>query len=204
MFSDNDIKIKIAKPEEVVKEVWAVRKQVFVKEMGLSEKIDREKDGSSVHILAYIKKRHRILPVGTMRIQSFADFAMFERMAVTRNFRKTNVAEAIMQYGFNYAGIRGYRKIRAACKEELLPRWQRLGFYVLEKADKIKENGMELLPICRNLPPHPRALTIDSPFALLLAHDEEWSVKLEKEQKPSKSNIIRTKLMELKEKCFGR
>jgi len=110
MITDNDIKVELATSEELYKAVKAVRKQVFVKEQGIPE--DKEFDGNdfcSAHVVAYIQKRHRKLPIGTMRIRFFSDFAKFERMAVTRNFRKTNVSENIMQYGFDYVAQKGYR-----------------------------------------------------------------------------------------------
>ena len=36
MFNDDDIKIEIAEPDELIKAARAVRKKVFVKELGLS------------------------------------------------------------------------------------------------------------------------------------------------------------------------
>ena len=112
MISDKDIKIELATSEDLYKAAKSVRKQVFVKELGIPE--DKEFDGNdfcSAHVVAYIQKRHRKLPIGTMRIRFFSDFAKFERMAVTRNFRKTNVSENIMQYGFEYVAQKGYRKV---------------------------------------------------------------------------------------------
>ena len=197
MFNDDDIKIKLAVSDEQIEATRAVRKKVFVKELGLSEKKDRENDNCSIHILAYIQKGHRILPVGTMRIRSFGDFVKFERMAVTRHFRKTNVAEAIMQYAFNFAAIKGHRKVLAACKEELLPRWKRSGFYTNKKMETIEENGMKLIRIYRDLPKHPLALTINSDPALLLASEGELAKKA---QETSIIDGARLKLAELNEK----
>lgn len=200
MFNDKYI-IDIAS-EDLRKAALAVRRQVFVKEQGIPESSDIDQnEGCSIYVLAYIQKRHRILPIGTMRIRSFAGFVEFERMAVIRNFRKTNVAEDIMQYAFDYVAQKGYRKVGAYCKKELLPRWQRSGFYENPEGEIIDQNGMKLIPICRDLPPHPRALTINS--AYIKYPEGHWFDKDQEVKVPSKSNTILAKLKELKQRCFN-
>ena len=150
MISDKDIKIELATSEDLYKAAKSVRKQVFVKELGIPE--DKEFDGNdfcSAHVVAYIQKRHRKLPIGTMRIRFFSDFAKFERMAVTRNFRKTNVSENIMQYGFEYVAQKGYRKVYGMCKQELLSRWQRCGYH--ERNTHLQQVRMGYRNQCKKL-----------------------------------------------------
>ena len=205
MVANNDIKVELATSEDLYKAARAVRKQVFVKELGIQE--DKEFDGNdfcSAHVVAYIQKRHRKLPIGTMRIRFFSDFVKFERMAVTRNFRKTSVAEDIMQYGFDYVSQKGYRKIYGMCKEELLARWQRCGYHEIDGADKIKQNGMTLVPICRNLPQNPRALTITSDSSLLIAKEGHWYDEPQEVKKPSRIEDVWMKLKKIKQDCLNR
>ena len=200
MFNDKDIRVELATSEELYKAAKAVRKQVFVKEQGIPE--DKEFDGNdfcSAHVVAYIQKRPRKLPIGTMRIRFFSDFVKFERMAVTRNFRKTNVAADIMQYGFDYAAQKGYRKIYGMCKQELLARWQRCGYHEIEGADKIEQNGMTLIPICCDIPQNPRALTMVSEPSLLTAKEGHWYDPPQKEKDFSKIETVLMKLKRLKQ-----
>lgn len=205
MITDNDIKIEVAGPEDLRNAALFVREQVFVKEEGIPKDIEFDgNDGAAVHIIAYIQKQENIIPVGTMRIRSFAGFVRFERMAVMRNFRKTDVSEAIMQYGFNYVAQKGYRKVGSYCKKELLSRWQRSGFYVDEAQKTVDLNGMKLIPICRDLPPNPRALTMNSDPYLLIAKEGHWFDDAPEIEQPSKPNTILTKLEELKKECFNR
>jgi len=204
MITDNDIKVELATSEELYKAVKAVRKQVFVKEQGIPE--DKEFDGNdfcSAHVVAYIQKRHRKLPIGTMRIRFFSDFAKFERMAVTRNFRKTNVSENIMQYGFDYVAQKGYRKVYGMCKQELLSRWQRSGYHKIEGADKIEQNGMTLIPICRDIPQNARALTMISNPSLLTAKEGHWYDAPQKEKDSSKIETVFMKLKRLKQEYLN-
>lgn len=204
MITNNDIRVELATSEELYKAAKAVRKQVFVKEQGIPK--DKEFDGNdfcSAHVVAYIQKRHRKLPIGTMRIRFFSDFVKFERMAVTRNFRKTNVSEAIMQYGFDYVSQKGYRKIYGMCKQELLPRWQQCGYHEIKGADKIEQNGMTLIPICCDIPENARALTIVSHPSLLTAKEGDWYKKVQDDRKPSGLDMVLMKLKQLREKSSG-
>ncbi|MBQ9270714.1 MAG: hypothetical protein IJ218_00390 [Alphaproteobacteria bacterium] len=210
MITQNDIKIDVASIEEINSIAMAVRKQVFVEELGIPENLDIDRnDGAAAHIIAYIQKGHHKFPVGTMRIRSFAGFSVFERMSVIRDFRKVNISEAIMQYGFNYVGQKGYCIVKAACKKELLAHWQRCGFYVDENSRKVNHNGMKLIPIRRDLPPHPRALTMNSDPALLMAEEGHWyddiqnNPKSPNVQKPFKINNILIKIKEFKQKYFN-
>lgn len=97
MSTETIIKVELATSEALYKGAMAIRKQVFVKEQRIPE--SKEFDGNdfcAAHVVAYVQKNNRRLPIGTMRIRFFSDFVKFERMAVIRNFRKTNVAEDIM------------------------------------------------------------------------------------------------------------
>lgn len=175
MYDKKDIKIELATSEDLYKGAMAVRKQVFVKEQHIPQ--NKEFDGNdycAAHIVAYIQKRHRILPIGTMRVRFFSDFVKFERMAVTKNFRKTGISEDIMQYGMKYAAQKGYKQVYGMCKQELLPRWQQCGYQEIKEAPHIQQNGMELIPIKLELPNHPQAIKITSSPEVLTALEGHW------------------------------
>ena len=175
MLTDNDIKIDLVGSREMFESAMAVRKQVFVKEQGIPENNEfGRNDFCCAHVLAYIQKYHRKLPIGTMRIRFFGDCVKFERMAVIKNFRKTNVAENIMQYGFKYSALKGFRAVCGMCKKELLPRWEECGYKKMKDAKHVHINGMELIPICRDLESDPRALSMISDFYLLSAAEGHW------------------------------
>ncbi len=201
MGIENDIKIELATSEELFKDAMAVRKQVFVKELNIPAA--KEFDGNdycAAHVVAYIQKRHRRLPIGTMRIRFFSDFVKFERMAVTRNFRKTNVSEDIMQFGIHYASLKGYRQVYGMCKQELLPRWQQCGYHEVKGAEHVEQNGMILIPICMDLPENPHAIRITSHPTLLTALEGHWHDKLQKIREFSRFDAVLLKLRKLKQK----
>lgn len=203
MLTDYDIKVDLVTSEELFKAAMAVRRQVFVKEQSIPKR--KEFDGNdfcSAHVVAYIQKRHRKLPIGTMRIRFFGDCVKFERMAVTKNFRKTNVVEDIMQYGFKYSALKGFSAVCGMCKKELLPRWKRCGYYEIRGAKHAHINGMELIPICRDLKPDPRALSMISDFHLLSAKEGHWYDAPQKEYNLSKIDKLLMKLRQFKREYF--
>ena len=180
--------------------VMAVRKQVFVREQGIPE--NKEFDGNDfccAHVVAYIQKRHRKLPIGTMRIRFFGDCVKFERMAVIKNFRKTKVAENIMEYGFKYSALKGFRAVCGMCKKELLPRWQKCGYHEIKDAEHAYINGMELIPICRDLEPDPNALSMISDFYLLSAKEGHWYNEAQEVKNPSRMSTVLIKLKQLRQ-----
>ncbi len=143
--------------------------------MSTSKKIpaEQEFDGNdfvSTHILAKVDG----VGVGTMRIRYFADFTKFERMAVLRGFRKTSVSSDIMNKGFEFVSRKGYRQVYGMCKKELLNRWRECGYERIEGAPLLRHNGMELIPIKRELPKDPKALHICSHPELLTAREDAW------------------------------
>ncbi len=189
MSNENDIIVKLVHLDEEYAAAMSVRRQVFVEEIGIPE--NREFDGNdhcAVHIIAYSKKSGNIKPIGTMRIRSFAGFVEFERMAVIKDYRKSNVSDAIMQYGFNYVSEKGYSFVCGRCKKELLPRWQECGYQRIPGSKPFEQNGMVLLPIYRVLPENPRAVKMKSPQEILTALEGHWfDEKTNKEHRFSQS-----------------
>ena len=80
-----------------------------------------------------------------------------------RGFRKTSVSSDIMNKGFEFVSRKGYRQVYGMCKKELLNRWRECGYERIEGAPLLRHNGMELIPIKRELPKDPKA------FAYLFA-----------------------------------
>ena len=170
-MNEKSIEIVVVQNQADFDEVMKIRRKVFVEEQKIPE--EKEFDGNdfvSTHILAKIDG----VGVGTMRIRYFADFTKFERMAVLRGFRKTSVSDKIMNKGFDFVARKGYRKVYGMCKKELLDRWGACGYQRIEGAPVLKHNGMELIPIKRELPKNGKALHICSHPELLTAREDAW------------------------------
>ena len=200
MSTETIIKVELATSEALYKGAMAIRKQVFVKEQRIPE--SKEFDGNDF-CAAHVQKNNRRLPIGTMRIRFFSDFVKFERMAVIRNFRKTNVAEDIMQYGLKYVAEKGYRQVYGMCKQELLPRWQQCGYHEIPGAERIEQNGMVLIPISLDLKENPQAIKMTSHPSLLTALEGHWHEKMQEVRKSSMMKAIFWKLKKIRQEHFN-
>lgn len=175
MNNKNDIIVELAHSDKLYDAAMSVRKTVFVEEMKIPE--NKEFDGNdhfSTHVVAYISDDNNLRPIGTMRIRFFADFVKFERMAVIKDYRKTDVSDKIMHYGFDYVAQKGYREVYGMCKQELLPRWQECGYQEIEGAPKIEQNGMTLVPISCRLQKSSKVINMYSNPELLTALEGTW------------------------------
>lgn len=171
-MENKSIEIVVVQNQADFDEVMKIRRAVFVDEQKIPA--EQEFDGNdfvSTHILAKVDG----VGVGTMRIRYFADFTKFERMAVLRGFRKTSVSSDIMNKGFEFVSRKGYRQVYGMCKKELLNRWRECGYERIEGVPLLRHNGMELIPIKRELPKDPKALHICSHPELLTAREDAWN-----------------------------
>lgn len=166
-----DVEIAVAQNQTDFDGMMVVRRQVFVDEQNIPE--NQEFDGNdfgATHILAKIGGK----VIGTMRVRYFSDFVKFERMAVLKPYRKSDVSDKIMNKGFEFVARKGYQKVYGVCKKELLPRWKECGYEPIAGVPVLQHNGMSLIPIMRELPKDPKALTIKSHPELLTAKEDTW------------------------------
>lgn len=176
--SNEIIKIKMVSSDLDYENMKKIRRKVFVEEHGIPE--EKEFDGNdhhASHVLAYVAKDGKEFPIGTMRIRYFSDFVKFERMAVLKDFRKTDTSDRIMNKGFDFSARKGFRYVSGLCKKELLPRWEKCGYFEIEGAKHLIQNGMELIPIRRELPKDPLAIRMTDYPALLTAIEDSWDDK---------------------------
>lgn len=190
---NNNIEVKIVNSDHDFNSMKKVRAAVFSEEMNIP--LEEEFDGndySASHVLAlsrqniempekkaegierFILENKRIIPIGTMRIRYFSDFVKFERMAVLRDYRKSNASGLIMQKGFDFVSRKGYRHVYGMCKIELLNRWKRCGYQEVLGAPHMVQNGMELIPIMRELEANPQAVKINDHPSVLVATEDFW------------------------------
>ena len=172
-----------------------IRTAVFVNEAHIPE--NKEFDGNvycAAHVLAKVNGEAQ----GTMRVRFFSGFVKFERMAVMPEYRKTTMADQIMQYGFDYATAKGYETVYGVCKKELLARWEKNGYLRIEDAPTIEQNGMTLIPIMRKWPTNENSLSLQSKFELLNLPEGEWpqmdTIRLHEDNEKSYLNFVMRKL----------
>ncbi len=90
-----NIDIKQIKDPKLLKQAFAIRRQVFCIEQNVSEEIEMDEfDNVATHILAYINGKS----VGTARWRFTKEGAKMERFAVLKEARGKGVGEALVKY----------------------------------------------------------------------------------------------------------
>ena len=95
------INIKTAITKKDKKYCLFIRKEVFVREQGIPEKI--EFDDKDVYPTYFIAK-HKNQPVGTARYRSTKQGIKLERFAVLKDYRGLGVGKALLGYVINALG----------------------------------------------------------------------------------------------------
>lgn len=165
------LEIKIAITDEDYAHAMRVRDLVFVQEQGIPKQ--KEFDGND-HMATHVLALDNGKPIGTMRIRYFASFVKFERMCVLEPYRKSDVAEQIMQKGMLFCAEKGYEKVYGVCKKELLARWKKDGFEPIPNVAPTVQNAMILVPVCCNLPKVKNMINMQTPPEIINAREGEW------------------------------
>ena len=179
-------------------QAFAIRAAVFLSELACpySEEFDGN-DFTATHFLGYVGGE----PASTCRVRYFADFAELERVAVRQEFRRTKIAEQMIQYALEFCRQKGYRKFHGRCERRLLRFWQKFGFKPITM-ESFTLLGHEYIECEAQFEPHPDPIEIgknpmhfvrpegawDEPCALEQdgdhpeseAADSDWSAELKK------------------------
>ncbi len=91
-----DISYKVVRGKKELLEAFEVRRQVFVREQGISESVELdEHDGQALHVLVTMGAR----AIGTARVLFLAaNLAKIERMAVLKPFRRRGIGRKIIAF----------------------------------------------------------------------------------------------------------
>lgn len=196
-----DIKIVLSQKE--FDDAMRVRRAVFVDEQNIDEALEFDgNDFTATHAVAYVGKK----PVGAMRIRYFKDFVKIERACVLKDFRKTNIAEFLMDSVLKFCAQKGFEVAYGICKKELLPRWEQQGFFAIEGATPVEQNGMTLIPIERKIAPSEEKIKIQTSMDILNKKEGQWfedaqvdgTAKLERKKQIGRFQAMQKKVENLK------
>ncbi|MBO4285524.1 MAG: GNAT family N-acetyltransferase [Alphaproteobacteria bacterium] len=195
--------IKIVLSQKEFDDAMSVRRAVFVDEQNIAEELEFDgNDFTATHAVAYVGKK----PVGAMRIRYFKDFVKLERACVLKDFRKTNIAEFLMDSVLRFCAQKGFEVAHGICKKELLPRWQQQGFFAIEGAMPVEQNGMTLIPIERKIVPSDEKIKIQTSVDILNKKEGQWfenaqvgaAAKLERKKQIGRFQAMQKKVEGLK------
>jgi predicted GNAT family N-acyltransferase len=124
-----DIAVVIARTMEDIARVFAIRSAVYMAEQFplYSEEFDGN-DFCATQMLALVNGD----PAGCMRIRWFGDFAKIERVAVRKEYRRHHLGPRLVRAGVEHCRRKGFRKLYAHSRADLVPLWRTLGWREME------------------------------------------------------------------------
>jgi predicted GNAT family N-acyltransferase len=149
----------------------AIRSIVYMGEQRCP--FDEEFDGNDhcgMHLLGWIDDE----PVASLRIRFFPQFAKVERLAVRRQFRRSNIAFRIVRHGLGLIARKGYRRAYGHSRQGLEHFWERFGAKARVPARTISFSGHAYTEMELDLPEVAGAVSLDDSPWVLNRPEGEW------------------------------
>lgn len=110
---------------KMLEDAFEVRKKVFVEEQGvpLENELDAH-DKTSTHFIGYEENT----PFATGRLRALDDKAKIERVAITKQFRKSGNGKKLMNFIEQYAKDEGFSKVTLNAQCQAQKFYETLGY----------------------------------------------------------------------------
>jgi len=165
------IGITLARTLEDMMRVAAIRNAVYIGEQQCP--YDEEYDGNDMtgtHLLAYMGNE----PIGCLRLRFFADFAKIERLAIRKEFRKSQAAFQLVRASFKFCQKKGYRQVYAHSQARLVDFWHRFGLKEMEGGQKFVFSDFDYVEMVADLEPDSDALALGADPYVLIRPEGRW------------------------------
>jgi predicted GNAT family N-acyltransferase len=165
------IGVTLARSWEDMLRVNAIRNAVYIGEQECP--YEEEYDGndlSGTHLLAYMGDE----PIGTLRLRFFADFAKIERLAIRKEFRRSQAAFQLVRAGFKFCQKKGYGRVVAHSQVRLVDFWHRFGFKVLEGVKPFVFSDFDYIEMVAELERDPDAISIGTDPYVMIRPEGRW------------------------------
>jgi predicted GNAT family N-acyltransferase len=119
------VRIKRVSSQQELKQAFGIRMRVFVREQGVSEEIELDRDDKrALHFLAYVGDR----AVGTARIVVRRDRAKIGRMAVLKTYRHKGIGQKLLRQAISAARRRGAKELYLHAQVPVIGFYEAEGF----------------------------------------------------------------------------
>jgi predicted GNAT family N-acyltransferase len=136
--SEPMVVIKKARTEDEMKQVYDIRREVFIEEQGISEEIEMDgRDDEAVHVLAVVDDQ----PAGCGRLLYNGNEARIGRVAVRKHMRRRSLGEGICGLLTAIAKDNGVERIIIDAQLTAEAFYTHLGF--VREGDVFMEAGIE-------------------------------------------------------------
>lgn len=153
--------------------VFAVRTATYMAEQLCSygEEFDGN-DFCATHLLGEIDGE----PAGCLRIRWFADFAKLERLAIRPEHRRSRLMPMLVRGAFAHCRRKGYRRLYAHAREDLVPAWQRFGARPIEGREAFAFSDVRFREMVLDLDPADDAIGLGCDPLVTIRPEGAWDV----------------------------
>ncbi len=119
------VRLRRVSSQEDLKKAFAIRERVFVKEQGVPQTIEKDRDDArAIHFLAFESNT----AVGTARVVIDRRSAKIGRMAVLRKHRGKGIGKKLLRRALAAATKRGVRQIYLHAQVPVVGFYESMGF----------------------------------------------------------------------------
>ena len=119
------IRVRRVSAQAELQKAFAIRRRVFVREQGVPEEIEMDRDDKrAIHLIAVSGGN----PVGTARVVIRQGGAKIGRMAVLKSYRRTGIGTELLKRAIVMAKRRGARKIYLHAQVSAIGFYEAMGF----------------------------------------------------------------------------
>lgn len=166
-----ELAIRVARSFEDIAKVMLIRSQTYMEEQlcTFAEEFDGN-DFCATHLIGEVDGE----PAGCMRIRYFADFAKLERLAVRPAYRRSRLMWRLVRSAFEHCARKGYRKLYAHAREDLVSAWERFGARAIDGRPAFTFSDVRFREMELDLAPRADSLTLGSDPLLLIRPEGDW------------------------------
>ena len=133
----NPINIRKVQNDEDLKQVFAIRKQVFCREQKVSVKIEFDEfENEAIHFIVLLNE----FPIGCARCRDIENATKLERIALLKEHRKNGFGKLIVEFLIDYAIKQNTDKIILHAQTYLIQFYKKLRFMTI--GEEFKEDGL--------------------------------------------------------------
>lgn len=135
---------KLLSSKDNLKDVFEIRREIFVKEQGISEQLEFDDlDRFAIHAIAYLEEDNT-KAVATGRLYFDGDCCFLEKLAVLKAYRNRQYGEFILRMLLNKADMAGIQKVFVKGKSPFIDYFYRFGFI---QEENLKNGDIQVLSI---------------------------------------------------------
>ena len=163
--------VRVARDFSDFAKVVSIRTSTYMTEQfcSFAEEFDGN-DFCATHLIGEIDGE----PAGCVRIRYFGEFAKLERLAVRPDFRRSRMMWKLVKAAFDQCARKGFTKLYAHAREDLVPAWERFGARLIEGRQPFHFSDVRFREMELDLPSHPCVIRFGADPMLLIRPEGEW------------------------------